>query len=520
MTSCILTIIKNEHLYLDEWIKYHLDIGVNHIFIFEDIDSNSHKEITDKYKDKVTLNNIQTILNSFELSTVIRWKTTKQWCPQRIYFYKGLLYIKNNFNYDWCFCIDVDEFITLENENNNLQEIISLYNNYDALVLTWKCYGANNLINKPDYSIKGVVDTYLTPVQGYIPICNQKYNKKTCYNLKTYNNFYNDTHTPKDTCNFCNPIFEKNLLKNTYSKIYLRHYITKSWEEYVWKKTIRGYFMGFARSFEAFFKMNPEMRPLKNQLLSTIDEETLVVLPYSQRGSQGNEIVIALNCWKKFCMSKYHFVVVGSFSQQLKEQFDSWVEFIDIPDLQHKPGQYFPHLDIQHKMEVVYNQFRNKYSGFIWMVDDNYAIKPFYIFELKQIYSHQDNFTGVEEKPTWHWKHDKWKTRQLLDKEKLPCVNYTTHFPCYFEFDRIKQIWDKYNMKEESYVIEDIYFNSFLHIRSTQDNNIRLGIWNQEIFKNDFQKALSNPNIKFVCNSVEGWSPELEQALTKLYQDN
>ena len=53
MTSCIFTVIKNEQEYLDEWIKYHLDLGVDHIFIFEDIDSESHKDITAKYDQNV-----------------------------------------------------------------------------------------------------------------------------------------------------------------------------------------------------------------------------------------------------------------------------------------------------------------------------------------------------------------------------------------------------------------------------------------------------------------------------------
>jgi hypothetical protein len=34
MTSCILTVIKNEHQYLDEWIKYHIDLGIDHIVKF------------------------------------------------------------------------------------------------------------------------------------------------------------------------------------------------------------------------------------------------------------------------------------------------------------------------------------------------------------------------------------------------------------------------------------------------------------------------------------------------------
>ena len=78
------------------------------------------------------------------------------------------------------------------------------------------------------------------------------------------------------------------------------------------------------------------------------------------------------------------------------------------------------------------------------------------------------------------------------------------------------ELWDKYNLREESYVLEDIYFNSFVHIKPFLDDKIRLGIWNKEIYKNEFQKAMDNPNIKFICNSVEGWSKELENSLEEI----
>ena len=46
---CILTVIKDEQEYLEEWIKYHLNLGINHIFILEDSNSTSHRYITDKF---------------------------------------------------------------------------------------------------------------------------------------------------------------------------------------------------------------------------------------------------------------------------------------------------------------------------------------------------------------------------------------------------------------------------------------------------------------------------------------
>ena len=517
-TSCIFTVIKNEHEYLDEWIKYHLDLGINHIFIFEDIDSDSHKEICVKYGDKVTLDSVLSILNEDDKKKVIELKTTKKSNPQYIYIQKGLSHIQKQYReqYDWCFVIDNDEFITLENNDNKLKDILSLYNAYDAFIMQWKCYGANGLINKPNYSDKGVVETYTKEIQGHIPTATPQSLSKSCYNLNTYQeNYFLYTHQPSKECNFCRTNFERERNKPVYDKIYIRHYITKSWEEYVWKRRRRGFLFGKIRDYRFFFEVNPDMKNRKEELINELKNEKLVVLPYKQNGSQGNEIWLALNGWKKYCNFKYHFIVVGTFSPSLKNDFP-WVEFIDCPSLPNKNGQFHQHLDVQYCMEVVACKYSNVYDGFIWMVDDNYAIKSFEIEDITTVHYHSSNFIGCEKCPASFWRHDKWKTRQLLDDNNLPHYNYTTHYPCYFEFKKLKEIWDKFNMRNESYVLEDIYFNYFKHEEPILDSTIRLGIWNKDIFKNEFQKAVDDPNIKFVCNSAEGWSKELENNLEEI----
>jgi hypothetical protein len=186
-TSCILTVIKNEHEYLDEWIKYHLDLGIDHIFIFEDIDSDSHKEICDKYGDKVSLNCIDTVLDEQNKKIVIELKLSKRKNPQEIYFPKALTWIQKNYNYNWCFVIDCDEFITLQ--NNTLENIFELYKNYDAFVLQWKIYGANGNIYKPNYSCKGLIGTY-TKESHYPGHHVLEWTTKACYNIKTFKEAY------------------------------------------------------------------------------------------------------------------------------------------------------------------------------------------------------------------------------------------------------------------------------------------------------------------------------------------
>ena len=515
MTSCILTIIKNEHQYLDEWIKYHIDLGVDHIFIFEDVDSDSHKEITDKYGDKVTLDGIFSILDEEEQKEALELKLTKRGNPQEIYHPKGLTYIQNHYpnEYDWCFVIDNDEFITLENENSNIEGVLRLYQDYDAFIMQWKCYGANGLADKPDYKDNGVVGTYTKEIEGYVPTTTPQSLSKSCYNLNTYKEtYYLYAHQPSRYCNFCRTNFEKNRNKPVYDNIYIRHYITKSWEEYVWKRKTRGFLFGKIRTYDFFFEVNPDMKHKKNELINKISNDVLVVLPYKQGGSQGNEIRLALNGWKKFCGFNYHFVVIGSFDKSLTKEFP-WVEFINCPRIGELEHQYTQHLDVQRCMEIVAKRYNGIYDGFIWMADDNYAIKPFVLKDITRIHYHSIDFQGQENAPTSYWNHDKWKTRQLLDKYSLPHINYTTHYPCWLEFNRMEEIRKQFNLLNESYVLEDIYFNYFPHEEPILDNKIRLGIWNKRIYENEFQNAINNPNIKFVCNSVEGWSIDLENSL-------
>jgi hypothetical protein len=58
MKTAICVLIKNEHDYLKEWVDYHLNLGIDEIFLFEDYDSLSHSQIINPYKEKVHINSI------------------------------------------------------------------------------------------------------------------------------------------------------------------------------------------------------------------------------------------------------------------------------------------------------------------------------------------------------------------------------------------------------------------------------------------------------------------------------
>ena len=53
----------------------------------------------------------------------------------------------------------------------------------------------------------------------------------------------------------------------TFDKMYIRHYITKSWEEYKWKLEKRGMMCKKHRGYDDFFEMQPEYNDIKNDLI-------------------------------------------------------------------------------------------------------------------------------------------------------------------------------------------------------------------------------------------------------------
>lgn len=507
MKSCICTVIKNEHQYLDEWIQYHVNLGIDHLYIFEDIDSESHKDITNKYS-YVSLDNIDNILTEQQRKEARNLKQQTSINVQDLYFKSILNKLKNEHLYDWCFVIDIDEFIIC----NNLKNTINLYSDYDAFMMSWEAYGACEHISKPN---ENVVKSYSYKSTGFI---NNKpiFHTKTCYNLNTFktSNYWTN-HQPSNSCKWCRTDFTQDRTKYVFDNIYIKHYITKSWEEYVEKKYKRGFFVGISRTNDFFFNLNPELNCMKQELMEAMKNEILVILPYKQSSSQGTELEIALSLWRKNCTFKYHFIVIGEYDKSFVQKFP-WVEFIECKSKEKVDDQYNPHLDILNKFIIAMTKYQDKYTGFIAMCDDIYAIKPFTIFDILQTHYHSKSFDGNKNAPTSYWRYDKWKTRQLFDKENLSHINYTTHFPYWYDIEKLKFIIDKFNLKNESYVLEDIYFNYYEHDKPILDSEIRLGIWNYDIYKRDFQSALENPNIKFMCNSVEGWSADLENSLKKL----
>ena len=94
----ICAILKDEHQYLKEWIDYHLSVGIDCIYLYEDITSITHKDIVKDY-DNVYLQSMGDFIDmkhclEKQRDTYIKFTNT----------YKDTI--------DYTFFIDIDEFVT------------------------------------------------------------------------------------------------------------------------------------------------------------------------------------------------------------------------------------------------------------------------------------------------------------------------------------------------------------------------------------------------------------------------
>ena len=70
LNICICQLIKDEQRYIEEWIDYHLNLGISKFVLFEDYNSTSHSEVLSKHGNKVILYKLLDVLNDDEIKVI------------------------------------------------------------------------------------------------------------------------------------------------------------------------------------------------------------------------------------------------------------------------------------------------------------------------------------------------------------------------------------------------------------------------------------------------------------------
>lgn len=249
-----------------------------------------------------------------------------------------------------------------------------------------------------------------------------------------------------------------------------------------------------------------------------------VVIPYIRGEAQGNELELAINGWLRHFKEEHRITVVGDHHPCV-EKYGNQVRFIGrLRTFQYQcPGQYVAHIDIERKVRA----FHEENPGtdlFVLTSDDTYPIRDFTLEDIRTPAWRMTNMPLITESANW-WVLDMSKTHALLRSLDLPEYGYVLHQPRVYETKPYNAIVDYFDMTENSFVMEDLYYNIVRPLGPRRDLSQKAKRWH---FIMDF--GLTKPARKeledlvrehdpiFINNGVEGWGKDLEDYLTEHYR--
>ncbi len=150
--ACV-TILKDEAPYLDEWITFHLMMGFDHFYIYDNGSTDGTQEVLAKYQKL----GVVTVIPWCNFSLVLH--------PQKAANAHAIA----NFSapYRWVAFFDVDEFL-FSPTSDTLVEALEKIGDQICVSIPWQNFGPNGHTTKPDglvienYTEKGV----FPPVSG------------------------------------------------------------------------------------------------------------------------------------------------------------------------------------------------------------------------------------------------------------------------------------------------------------------------------------------------------------------
>lgn len=290
MKIALCCIAKCENLYLSEWVNHHLNIGFDHIYIYDNNDTDGERceDIVGKENPNVTV-----------LKYFIGKK--QKGCETQIAAYNDF-YQRFGGKYDWVLYLDVDEFLVINDYANvcgYIKDIIKP--STKSVRLNWKCYDDNDNLHYECLPVR----------ERFTRVCEDEtlsYYKKHFYRtklmeFKAINVHYSNIRGDVVDCDGKYATYSTFVTSNTYNhnKAYIAHYATKSADEYYMiKKKRRGDGIGNDRlSIEHYFKYNKRTEEKERYLtdlfsgkVKQVDFEESKVVVANEKPTEGISVCI------------------------------------------------------------------------------------------------------------------------------------------------------------------------------------------------------------------------------------
>jgi len=144
-TLAILAIFRNEATIMEEWIKHHVDEGVDHFYLINNQSTDNYSEILARYKDKITL---------YQHDKVYNVDAIEKTFGGQIKSYEMVL---PDIKEDWLYVVDLDVFAYVRKPYANIKDLLLKEGHrFDQIIIKLKQFTSAGLIKQPD----NVVDNF------------------------------------------------------------------------------------------------------------------------------------------------------------------------------------------------------------------------------------------------------------------------------------------------------------------------------------------------------------------------
>ena len=223
LNICICTYIKNQNLYINEFIQFYQNIGVNKFFLYDNNDENG-ETFNDLVKEYIDNNTVE----------IIDWRGKNNENEKML----DDCYKKNYNNYDWLIFYSLDEYIHIK-DNNDIKAFLSdkIFDNCECIYLNWLYHTDNNQLK---YDCNTLQSRF--PLTESITFNNNTYIKHFVKPIMKGHGIIidiNNIYKLSDNLNGCDGsgnkvIFNGNEINiNDFENNYIDYYWCKSTEEFI-----------------------------------------------------------------------------------------------------------------------------------------------------------------------------------------------------------------------------------------------------------------------------------------------
>ena len=225
----VCVIARKENAYIREFVEHYKKLGVNKIFLYDNnFDGEEHFEdvigdyIKQGFVEMTNFRNLVKVQNSA---------------------YNDC-YRKHGKEYSWIIFCDTDEFLVLE-KYNSVQAYLKDKTHYDCVLVNWKCMSDSDLVENDG---RPMMERFIEPcpkdVRVQYAFSDNMHVKSIIKGGLPRIEFYSNPHVPSNPILCCNGDGERcdqsPFQRITWDTAYFKHFVTKTIQEWVENKMVRG----------------------------------------------------------------------------------------------------------------------------------------------------------------------------------------------------------------------------------------------------------------------------------------